>query len=140
ADREPETGAAVFARCAAVGLLELLKYPAQCFRRNADPRIDDRQLQYLVALAGADGNVPGMGELGRVAEQIEHDLLDFILVRGNQGQVGGQCLRQGHARAYQRLDGGSADVDQRRGAEAGQLYLQTPCLDLGDVEDRVDQA
>ena len=80
-----------------------------------------------------------MGELGGVAQQVEDDLADLILVGVDQGQALIDLLFERHARLQQRLGGIDAQIDQRADAEVGGQHIHAPGFDLGDIEHGVDQ-
>ena len=102
ADREAEAGAAIFAAGRAVGLLEGLEDQLLLVLGDADAGVGDRDLDRPVDVAqhrmvGAPAAVGAAhrqrdaavrGELERVGEQVEHDLLQPLLVGADRaGQV-----------------------------------------------------
>ena len=144
-DREPEAGPAMLARRRSVGLLELLEYPFHVLGAKPRSRIGDteRDRGLFGRPAEPDGhrNAAGVGELDRIAEQVEKHLpkpagvcvdggrdLDAdmhaetdILAEGARGKQLGDILHQ-LAHGY------------RLGIE-----IEPPGLDLGIVEQVVDQ-
>ena len=150
-DGEPQPGAALAAAHGILGLLELGEQRGQRVGRDAHAGVLDRDGDLQVVVVGgrlgggglADGHehTARVGELDGVAEQVGDDLAHAHLVaqqRTRQRRIDGpgdvDALLVGLRR--QQLDHAlHALVDrQRRGIE-----LQLVGLDLGEVEDLVDQ-
>ena len=131
ADRQPQAGAAILARGAGVGLLELLEHAAQRLFGDADagvdhledddrrPTTDERDgspIRSVVAVGrrvvDAQRDRARVGELGRVREQVEQDLLDFVLIGVDRRQVGATSLASATAGRQQRLGGRRRTSDQ----------------------------
>ena len=97
-DRQPQPGAAVLAAGGAVGLLERLEDHLQLAVGDADAGVahrerDDhrRRVQRRHAVHGArrhrrhlEGDVPGVGELHRVRQQVAQHLLQPLRVGGDR--------------------------------------------------------
>src|SRR5438045_9771561 len=81
-DREPETGALVLPCQMAFDLLEWLEHPVKVLRGDADARVDDGDNELTaIANVGGDGDAAaGLGELDRIRQQGQQDLLEPALV------------------------------------------------------------
>src|SRR5207247_110947 len=73
-DRQAETGSALLARDRAVGLLELLENLGLIGRGNTGSRVAYRNRERPVRREGSDRDLALVGELDRVADQVEQDL------------------------------------------------------------------
>ncbi len=80
ADGESQTCAAILTGGAGIGLLEFLEDAGKGFWADADASIGDRDAQVFPIPAGGKENFAFMGKFGGVAQKIEDDLPDFILV------------------------------------------------------------
>jgi hypothetical protein len=106
---------------------------------DADAGVGNRDDRLAVAGAHGDANGAVEGELQRVAEQVQHDLLPHAPVEVDRlGQRRAVHL-EGQAGP---VDGGSEDAGQLGGhlRQVGRLVacLHTPRLDAGEVQQRVD--
>ena len=147
-DRQPEAAAAEAAGGRAVGLGEGAEDAGLLFRGHADAGIRDRETQPgrrpgVIDLDAVDqhGDRAAVGELDGVADQVDQHLAEPV-------GVAHQPRRHRGAEADDQLDGLAA-----RGAaqqhvhvpehlvelELGILEFELAGLDLGDVEDVVDQ-
>src|SRR5262249_49780979 len=80
------------------------------------------------------------GELDRVGEQVEEDLLDLPLVGAHGADLAVDRLGEGDAAADRaRAARGEGVVDGDGQRDGRQLELHAPGLDLRQVEDVVDQ-
>src|SRR5215469_552424 len=91
-DRHAEAGPVVAAVVGRARLKERLAHPRQILFPDADPGIldrDDDSVRFPAALgARRDRDLAAaIGELDRVAEQIEHDLVQRALVGDDRGQI-----------------------------------------------------
>ena len=141
-DREPQPGAAVLPVGRPVGLSEGLEDHFVLVARNADPRVLDVKGDPTARHPpNPQLDAPALGELQRVREQILQHLLQPRGVGHHRGRnVGLDGCRQ--------LD---PLVARHRAKDVGQLvakprqrdlfgpYVQLAGLDLGEVEDVVDQ-
>ena len=87
-----------------------------------------------------DGDRARLGEFGGVAQEIDQDLAQLVLVaeQGRQSRL--DLLDQLYAPAPDhRLDGAQALIDQRLERELERPHLHAAGLDLGQVEHVVDQ-
>ena len=143
-NRQAQAGAAVLARGRGVGLLEGLEQPIELLGRNADAGVFDFEAhqQALAAVfkhPGAQRNATLVGELDRVTGIVEQTL-------AQPGRVTAQP--QWHAVAVdfepqpfvaRRLaDDGRHVVENRVEVKVAALELQPAGLDLGQVQDVVD--
>ncbi len=163
ADRQAEAGTAVLAAGGAVGLLERLEDLPQLVAGDTDAGVGDGEGDQLVvrALDGAglqqslahvrrdlpagraDREVDGarVGELHRVGDQVAQHLLEPLLV-GVQGDRQGGRDPDGEVQVLvqrDRLEGGLHVVDQLDQGDPGRADVHLAGLDLGQVEDVVDQ-
>ena len=85
-DRETEAGPALLAGDRAVGLLEFLEDLGLISGGNTGPCIADCDGERSVARLGADRHLTLVGELDRVADQVEQDLREppSVPVTGRQ--------------------------------------------------------
>ena len=83
ADRQAEAGAAVAARRRRVELAEVLEHLHLILRRNADAGVldRDRHLPQPRVVRRGHRHRSRRRELQRVAQQVEHDLLDLLAIR-----------------------------------------------------------
>ena len=137
--RQPQAGAGVVP-VGVADLLELLEHPVMVVGGDADAGVGDGD-RHDGAAGGGDRDPAALGgELDRVGEQVLQDLPepDPVGERGEHRQVrldGAGCLpsSSGARPVSGLLDGG---VDPQR----AQAQVQAARLDLGQVEDVVDQA
>ena len=143
ADREPEAGAAVFARGRAVGLAELLEQPGHLLLAHADAGIGHHEgEEAVVVLLALDvqADLALVGELAGVAQQIEHHLADPGHVRAHAPDVVRAADREPVAVLLrERRCGHRQLVDQRLHVDVLEMQLEAPRFDLRQVEDLVDQ-
>ena len=155
ADRQPQSGAAILAAGARVGLLKGLENQALLLRRDADARVFDGERDDLLGLAehrmiggparggkaDSDGHVAVGGELHGVGEQVLENLLQTLGVADHDARqivgkfdVERQILVFGHV----------AEIAIDRVAQPGERNLlgidgDGARLDLRQVENVVDQ-
>ena len=144
-DRQPEAGAAVLARGRGVGLLEGLEQPlpgspARCRCRCPRPRSAPAVRRRRLPAAGPRSVTrPVVGELDGVAGEVEQGLAQPRRVAAQPGRhrVAVDLDRQalGPRRSG---DDGRDVVEDGREVEVGVLQSQLAGLDLGQVEDVVD--
>ena len=140
-DGEAEAGAAEAARGRAVGLHEGLEQAALLLVVEADAGVGDPDAERLAACRlERQPHRAGLGELDGVAQEIEQDLLQAQRIAahafGHAGRdiggelqaLGGGLRRQGLGHALDQLDGGEFDA----------FEVEAAGLDLGEVEDVVD--
>jgi predicted pyridoxine 5'-phosphate oxidase superfamily flavin-nucleotide-binding protein len=144
ADGETKTGAAVFARCSRGGLGELLEQFAHLLRRHADTRIGHRERDpvatALLPLASVDGDSAFLGELVGVTRQVEQALPEAGLVSVHRIEVRWAFADDPIAILRRhRLDGLGHVLDHGQQRKPFEMKLHAPGLDLGEVEDIVDQ-
>ena len=140
ADREPEAGSTVLARVAAVHLPELLEDQLELVRGDADAGVRHGEGDVVTPTGDGHGDRPLVRELDGVAQEVEKDLLDLVLVGVEPRQVRIDRLHQAHLLALdQRLHRAEAEVNQRLEVEGHRADLDPAGLDLGEVEDVVDE-
>src|SRR3989441_7271405 len=130
--RQPEAGPFLLARVVARSLPELLEDDRLVFLWDADPRVRDGDHDALsVRLCIHGDRAVLLGELHRVGEQVDEDLLHRTLVGGHRTDRGGQLLVQPHpAAAGSLLPEGECVVDRRRQIERREAQVEPPRLDL----------
>ena len=146
ADGKTEAGAAVLAGRRRIELAELLEQLVSTVGRDADAGVayGEMQLAFVVAGAGFERqhHLAGFGELHRVAQQVHEDLTQTGHVTLHADGHGGID----EERQLQTLSGrGFADEIERRLNACPQIKwmlfeLETAGIDLGEVEDVVDDA
>ena len=81
-----------------------------------------------------------LGELDGVGEQVEQDLLQPPRIGDDRRQLGRERSSEHDARALgQRLQAADAILDDLRHFDRGEIQLELAGLDLGDVEQIVEQ-
>ena len=144
-DRQAQPGAAVLARGGAVGLGEGIEQLVDLLLGDADAGVDDRELQAAAIVPvfqrhHLQDDMAVVGELDGVADQVHQDLAQAagIAVYALRA-VGGEIEHQLHllvdGRGHQQvadLVGGDLKIEIQR------LQLEPAGLDLGEVEDVVD--
>src|SRR5438046_1364537 len=73
---QPQARAAVFARNAGIGLLELGKKAADLVGRDADAGVRDPEAQQALLVLDRDLDAPLPGELERIAREVHQALCD----------------------------------------------------------------
>ena len=143
-DHEAKPRAAVLARRLRGRLGKLLEQLAHLLRRHADAGVGDRERDPVAAillfLVSGDGDGALFGELVGVAHEVQQRLPQPHLVGVHHPDRG---VAMNHdlvaVLRRQRLDRLDDRVDQRRQSKTIQIKLHPPGLDLGEVEDVVDQ-
>ena len=143
-DGEAEAGAAILAGGGRVGLAEGLEEPAELLRGHADAGVDDRKLDGVIEHTGhagdADGDGAVLGELAGVAHQVEEHLPELGGVGVHRADAGRAFDLERVALLADERSGGGHDIADNLGEFEGleeQLHLAG--LDLGNVEDVVDE-
>ncbi len=151
ADGEPQPGAAVSAGDGGVNLAERLEEAVHCRRRDPDARVANinpdlprgrRAARRSAHLGPSDGDehLAALGELHRVGEKVQHDLTQPARVAHEDlwkilvdavDELQALCRGGGGQDVQGGLDGLAQD-------ERPSLELDAPGLDLGEVEDVVD--
>src|SRR3546814_18703462 len=90
------------------------EHPLLVGRRNADASVAHRQLQAIRGPLDLDGDLAArFGELHRVGQKVQQDLLDGALVGVKQGAAGRQVARQSkHSRTQIAFDNGGGALRQ----------------------------
>ena len=145
ADGQPQPRAAVLAGGAGVRLGERLEQLAHLLRGHADAGVGDGHGHPVAARVavppGGQGDGPGVGELVRVREQVEQHLPQLGRVGVHHPDGRRAVHRQGVLLlVHQRPDGVHHLGDGSRQVERLEVQLHLAGLDLGQVEDAVDQA
>ena len=153
ADREAEAGAAVLAGGRVVDLAKRLEQAVHAVGADADAGVGDRELQLVARggvavalgeLAGADGDgdLAAGGELDGVADEVDEDLAQAGGV-GDEPRRGARVDDRGEVEALvAELAGGDEvdhGLDEAAQLEGVVLELELVGLDLGEVEDVVDE-
>jgi hypothetical protein len=140
-DGQAETGAPLRARRRAVDLLELLEDPLLVGLGDARARVRDRDAEGPVGRGRLQADLAGLGELDRVADEVQQDLGEAALVAVADGQVGGdRGLQRQVLLGGEGLRGGQHRLHDVLHRVLSERQAQLPCLDLGEIEDVVDQA
>jgi hypothetical protein len=142
ADHQPQAAAAVTARHRRVDLAERQEEPVRPIGRDADAGVPDREPDPPVAVRDRHrhGDRAVLGELDRVAEQVDQDLPDPALVADHRrravgGEVGRQVQPLGVGGQRHQID---RPLDARVQRERPFVQGQLARLDLGEVQDVVD--
>ena len=135
-DVEPEARPPEAARRGRVGLGELVEHVPQAVRRNADAGILDRDVVLPADVVHEHLDVPLLGELHRVADEVGEDLLHPTDVAHDVARHRGrEPDREVHAdRMRPRREHLQDVLDRDEEVEGRVLELQLPGLDLGGVE------
>ena len=146
ADRQPEAGAAEASGRGGLGLGEGLEQALDHLRAHADAVVAHRERQAAIrAAAGAEVDPAAAtlagGELDRVAGEVGEDLLYAQPVGQHlPGEVGVDEDLEGDAALLRhRLQGVADALDELDQAGRVQVELEVAGLDLGEVEDVVDE-
>ena len=144
-DGQPQPRPAVAARRGGVGLLEGLEYERLLFRGDPDPRVRDRDVKLhrigrLSLGAHPNDDRAPLRELERIPDQVQDDLAQAAGIPDERvGRVPGDvdCELQpllvgAEGQRLQRVGQGRPD------GEAGRVQLELARLDLGEIEDVVD--
>src|SRR5262245_17323890 len=122
-------------------LPELLEHRLLVFRGDAHPGVRHRDLRHAVHDAGADLDPAALGgELQGIRQEVQQYLLDLPLIAPDLAQALILRLVQGNAAtpgAFPYQCQGIADG--LRQIEVRQLQLHPPGLDLGQIEDVIDE-
>src|SRR6185437_5042760 len=129
ADRKSEPGASVLACRARVGLLELLEDSRQRLLADANAGVGDRDRELAFRGLRRDGDRSAMGEFRRVAKQIQHDLLDLLLVGMNESEARAKGLYERYPRLQKRRRRRHALVRELGGVEVARDDVHTASLD-----------
>ena len=145
ADGQPQSAAAKPPGGRTIGLSKRLKQPGDLFGGHADPLVDDVKPQRRFAAQcadqlGADANLAVIAELDGVAHQIEQDLPQASGIGGDGlGNLTGILGQQGQSLGFGSHPHQHGHFgDNLAGAAAHAFHSQLARLDLGQVEDVVD--
>jgi hypothetical protein len=112
-DGEPQPRAALLAGRRAVALRERFEDRVEEFRGDARPGVGDRHVQPAVASPGRHLDGAGRCEFHRIADQVEQDLLDPVLVGLDQRHVGLDPVEQAQGPLpHQRTRHGQHEIDE----------------------------
>src|ERR1700741_3908126 len=140
-ERQAEPRALGLLGVVAPDLLELLEHRGLVLGCDADAGVLDRDLDAGSVLPGRNRHAPAVGgELDRVGEQVEDDLLELALVGLECAEPLVDLERKRDAVALRPLAHPRHRVRQRaRQVEARELEVHAPGLDLREIQDVVDQ-
>src|SRR5262245_53570087 len=144
ADRKPEAGAAVFAAGRGIRLRKFLEQPPHLLFGHADPAVGDGNGDPLATLEllrpRSDGDGTVFRELVGIARQVEQRLTEPRLVGVDRAEIRRAINHHaiGVLRRH-RLDRLGYVLDCRHEQERFEVKLHSPRLDLGQIEDVVDQ-
>ena len=143
-DREPQASAAVLAGRRRIRLHELLKQPAHLLGRHADAGIrhtHDDPVAFPARLASRlQHDLAALGELAGIAQEVEHDLPQPDCVGPHPAQTVGQTDLEPIAVPFrQRLGRFRHLLEQMRELDVLEAELEPARLDLGEIENLVDQ-
>src|SRR5579883_129934 len=140
-DGEAEAGAGrLHAR--AVCARERQEDALEVARRNADTGILDREGRDLVAIADAEGDVTALGEFDGVGEEVDQNLPQSALIGIDHRRHAWSRLLPKLEPLGRRLQAEHVDhlVEELGGMDFDPIEMEASSLDLGDVEQAVDQA
>jgi hypothetical protein len=142
----PSPRALARARERGVQLHERVEHHAQLVAGDAHARVLHAHQHPVAGRVGAHGHPPArLGELDRVAQQVEHHLLHLVAVGahaqlrravGRRGRVGEREAARPHLRRHERLARGQHLVERH----VGQLVVHGARLHARVVEHPVDEA
>src|SRR5208283_1545081 len=145
-DGQAQTGSAVLARGRTVGLRERLKNHTLLVLGNTDARVADGKVQaelvpFLSIQCDLDNHLTPFGKFDRVADEIDNDLTQADRVADQfvgyvRDDVRGQLealLVGANRQGLERVPQVVAQVEVNR------IQFEFSSLDLGEVEDIVDQ-
>src|SRR5712691_6087092 len=139
ADRQPQTSTAVRLAGAALHLAKFFKDALERLLGDTTASICHHYGDLPIAASGRHGNGPCGGSLHGIAQEIDQDLLHFVLIRDECGQVGLDLLHQTDLFTLdQRLHGAQTHLDEGRQGKLDGMELYPPGLDLREVEDVVN--
>ena len=140
-DGEPEPGAALGLGDRIVGLLELLEQLLLIGGIDSRSGVVHRHAERAIGRRDLDRHFAGVGELDRVADQIEQHLGQLLLVAVASRHVGRHVELEAQVLLRrQRLDRAVHLVDHVFHRIIGERQLELARLDLGEVEHVIDQA
>ena len=143
-DHQAQAGAAVLAGGGGVHLLEGVEQVAELVRGDADAGVADLEAHQqarrgVLQAAGAQHDAALLGEFHRVAGVVEQGLAQTHGVAPEPGRDAVVEHLDAQALGLGRVGHQGADVVQHRGqGEIAQLQAQLAGLNLGDVQDVVD--
>ncbi len=141
-NRQPQAGATVTAIGRAVGLAKRLEHHRLLVQRNADTRIAHREGDLPAVVApNAQPHRTLFGELERVGQEVAQDLLDALTVGEQAGRRLVVDLHVEMQRFFLRLGVEQVlqTLEHPRQVQQFGMDVELAGLDLGDVEDVVDQ-
>src|SRR5215475_9209715 len=122
-------------------LPELLEDHLLILGSDANPGVGDRHLDYSLVHGRPDVDPAALErELQRVGEQVQQHLLDLSLVGADRAERLMEPSAEDDATAARALTNESeCAVDRGSEIEVGYLQLHPPRLDLGEIQDVVDE-
>src|SRR3989442_4821654 len=139
-DRQAQPGALVLAADAALTLLKALEDAIGVFRRHADPAIAHADPQLRALTLGRDAHAARLRELDGVAQQVQEDLLELWAVRKDAADIRGDTGAQLELLVLgQGADTLDALRNQRLDLDLAAVELRLPRLELGDIQEVVDE-
>src|SRR5450830_176782 len=141
ADGQAQTGANIFAQIGGAAALERQKHAFQVSGRNADTGVDDVEVGNLAQVVHAYRDAAMVGELDRIAEQIDQNLAQPFLIGMDDVRQAASFFKLKTQSLLLRLGGKHADdlfqkFTQRQFIR-GQPHLAS--LDLGDIEQAINE-
>ncbi len=141
ADRQPQAGAADIAGRGAVDLLEFFKDPPVVLRRDAAALVAHGEADRARGRLGRERHtLRGDRELDRIREQVRQHLERAITIGAHRRQfVGQHQIDRDTATGGKRRDALRGGAAQLAGVKRHAPKRNRPLLDLGDIENVVDQ-
>ncbi len=144
AEGQAQSGPAVLAGGGAVRLGELLEDPGHLRRRHADAGVRNREADVAGILrvrVDPDGDRPVLGELRGIAEQVVEGLVQQLRIRPEVLDGGIGVHHQAVAvPGHEGSRGGGQLHEEGRDMAGLDVDHHPPGLDLGEVQDVVDEA
>src|SRR5262249_6537712 len=120
-------------------LPELLEDGVERSGRNTNPCIRDRDHQVCTLLYSPQAHLSCFRKLQCIAEEVDDNLAQPGLVRVGLSDLVGDLVQQLHSRLDQRTHRLTAGHQQLFDLELGRFHLHPSSLDLGKVQNVVDQ-
>ena len=139
-ERQADAAALMAASTRVLDAMKALEHPRQLFGRNARARVAHRQLDGAAGIVDAHRDLAFEGELERVRQQVENDLLPHLVIDVDRIGQRRAIDDEADAGALARRTEVAREIDGQR-AQVSRLIgrLRAARLDAREVEQRVDE-